>query len=329
VDHNGGEYEVFDKSSVYDTLIIGGGPAGISAALHLAFHKREVIIVDRRTSPMNFHTNPVNNYLGIKPLITGKAILNKMRSEVKEYGVTIHTGNVIEVTGEYPEFKVRIQSISKAKDTLVLRAKTLVFATGIARKHPTVKGEWRKWLPYAAKNEISYYCPDCETPLTKDKDILIVNVSTVNDTLYFARCLAPFAKRVRIFQTEDSFVPFTDEAREILENSEVEWASGLIENVIIEKPGEKQKLITSKGETFECDHFFVSWTANVRSELADKIGIELDRAGNIITDKRGKTNIAGIWAAGDVRPITQSVAMAVGSGNYAGIMINKFLRDES
>jgi len=319
---------MFEVSSVYDTMVIGGGPAGVSAALHLSFHSRKVLIVDRLSSPMIFHTNPVNNFPGIKPLSTGVEILDKMRTEVKEYGAVLHVGNVVDITGEYPEFEVQIADVKKGdKIEQTVTVKTVVFATGIARKHPRVKGDWRGWLPYAAKKEISYYCPDCEAPLTFGKDIMIVNSGTVNHALYMAECIEPFARRIRIFMTEDSYRPFNEEYREKLNKSKYEWTKGLIENVIIEQPGVKQKLITSSGEILECNNFFVSWDAVPRSELAVELGAEVDKGGNIVTDHRGKTNVEGVWAAGDVRPITQSVAMAVGTGNYVGIRINNFLRD--
>ena len=75
------------------------------------------------------------------------------------------------------------------------------------------------------------------------------------------------------------------------------------------------------GPTF----IFVSLIAEPRNEIPIQLGIAIDDRGCVLTDHRGKTNFEGIWAVGDIRPITQSVAMAVGTGNYAGIMINKFL----
>ena len=75
--------------------------------------------------------------------------------------------------------------------------------------------------------------------------------------------------------------------------------------------------------------FFVSYIAEPRSKLAKDLKIQTDNRSCIITDHRGKTNIEGVWAVGDVRAITQSVAMAVGTGNYAAIMANKFLERES
>ena len=82
------------------------------------------------------------------------------------------------------------------------------------------------------------------------------------------------------------------------------------------------------GYTDNEDVFFVAYVDVTRSELAQQIGVEIDKKGNIITDHRGKTRVEGVWAAGDVRPITQQVAMAVGTGNYAALMMNQFLGND-
>ncbi|MFW9983603.1 MAG: NAD(P)/FAD-dependent oxidoreductase [Candidatus Odinarchaeota archaeon] len=316
-------------SNHYDTLIIGGGPAGISAAMHLGFHERRVMIVDRKSSPMFFSTNAIQNYPGVKPLISARDILRKMRTELREYAVESLFGNVVKIEGNYPRFRVHIETMSKEKAQTTVSATTLVFATGISRKHPRVKGEWQKWLPFAAKKEISFYCPDCDSPLTAGKDVLIVNAGTANSALHVARCIKPYAQRIRIFMTEDGYVPFTKESEKILNQSGYEWMSGLIDDIQIEEPGERQVLITTDNKRFECNTFFVSWIGEPRSELVKTLGVKVDRKGSIVTDHRGKTNIEGVWAAGDVRPMTQTVATAVGSGVYAGLMIAHFLLDQS
>ncbi|MHA1713487.1 MAG: FAD-dependent oxidoreductase [Candidatus Ranarchaeia archaeon] len=102
-----------------------------------------------------------------------------------------------------------------------------------------------------------------------------------------------------------------------------------MKKIIIRKPQVEQFLITPTGEEFFCNHFFVAFVAEPRMKLAYDMGINTDNHGCIATDHRGKTNVKGVWAAGDVRAITQSVAMAVGTGNYAAIMVNKFLERKS
>ncbi len=307
----------------YDALVIGGGPAGIAAAKHLGFHQRKVLIVDRRTSPMQFATTAIHNYPGISPLSSAADILRKMRKELSEFDVQSLFGNAIKVSGRFPKFEILVTT-GDGTQTLIM-SKTLVFATGISRKHPRVGGDWKKWLPFAAKKGVSYYCCDCDSPQTTGKDVLIVNAGTANSAIHTARCIQPYARRIRIFMTEDSYAPFTKESKIILNKSGFEWTHGLIKGVKISKPGEHQLITTADGRTIECNIFFVSWVAVPRSELAKSLDIALDDQGNIVTDHRGKTNVEGIWAAGDVRPITQSVATAVGTGVYAAIMIVNLL----
>ncbi len=297
--------------------------------MHLSFHRRKVMVVDRRSSPMFFATTPIYNYPGVKPLIKSRDILRKMRTELREYSVESEFGNVVKIEGSYPKFRIYIESNSKGKAPITVSATTLVFATGISRKHPRVKGEWQKWLPFAAKKEISYYCPDCDSPHTAGKDVMIVNAGTANSALHVARCIKPYAQRIRIFMTEDGYVPFTKEFEKILNQSGYEWTSGLIDEIQIEKPGERQYLITTDKKRFLCNTFFVSWIGEPRSELAKTLGVKVDSKGSIVTDHRGKTNIEGVWAAGDVRPMTQTIATAVGSGVYAGLMITHFLLNHS
>ncbi|MFW9831584.1 MAG: NAD(P)/FAD-dependent oxidoreductase [Candidatus Thorarchaeota archaeon] len=319
---------MLEEQTHYDSLIVGGGPAGIATAMHLGFHGYKALVVDRRSSPMFFATTQIHNYPGVKPLLTSREILRKMKTELRDYNVSEIFGNVLSIQGTFPQFEAQIQS-AKGINAMAL-AKTVVFATGISRKHPRVKGSWKKWLPYAAKDGRSFYCPDCDAPLTAGKDVLIVNAGTANSALHTARCISPYASRIRIFMTEDGYVPFTEESKTILNKERFEWTSGKIQDIKIRESGEDQLLITSDNRQLNCDVFFVSWIGVPRSELAVKLGVGVDTQGNIITDHRGQTNIEGLYAAGDVRPITQAVATAVGTGVYVGIMIaNKLLESRT
>ncbi|MFX1319381.1 MAG: NAD(P)/FAD-dependent oxidoreductase [Promethearchaeota archaeon] len=311
------------NSSVYDTVVVGGGPAGIAAAMHLGFHQRRVLIIDRKTTPMQFANTPIHNYPGVKPLVAPTKILQKMRRELREYNVETFFGNVIGITGQTPNFLIDVKSAQETLTTVT--AKTLVLATGIARKHPKVDGDWKKWLPFAGKNHTSYYCPDCDSPQATGKDVIIVNAGTANSALHVARCIKPFATRIRIFMTEDAYAPYTKDSETILNKSGFEWTHGLIKEINILEPGKRQQLITADDRTLECNIFFVAWVAVPRSELAKRMGVDVDTQGNIITDHKGTTNIKGVWAAGDILPITQTVATAVGTGVYAGIMIAHYL----
>ncbi len=319
-----GDAALTDKR-VHDTIIIGGGPAGCSAALHLAYHQRDVLVLDRGTSPMHFHTNSIMNYADGNLYHEGRTLLRQLQGSARNAGAEFKSANVVEVAGRYPEFRITTDSSFRTKDQSIYYCKTLLYSTGTARKHPKVNGMWRQWLPVANVGNAAFYCPDCEAPLCRDKDVLIVTSGTVGGALHTARSLTRFTDKIRILMTEDAYMSIDDQDLTKLDESGFEWIRGKITNVDYPAPGKVQSVTLDSGERLRAEVFFVAHIAEARSELAQQIGVDVDQRGNIITDKRGKTNVEGIWAAGDVRPITQQIAMAVGTGNYAALMINQFL----
>ena len=316
------------QGKLYDTIIIGGGPAGCAAALHLAYHKRSVFVLDRGTSPMHFHTNTIMNYPGSATYDEGRTLLRQLQGIAIAAGAKFKEANVVSVEGSYPKFIVKTDHSYRTKDKSVYHGKTVIFATGTARKHPKVDGKWRLWLPVANVGNGAFYCPDCEAPLCKNKNVLVVNTGTVGSALHVANSLTRFTKKIHILMTEDAYIPIEKQDLSRLDASHYSWSRGKIKSVNFSIPSKVQSITLESGEKLQANVFFVAFVAEPRSELAQGLGVDVDERGNIITDKRGKTNIEGVWAAGDVRPITQQVSMATGTGNYAALMINQFLGNE-
>ncbi len=312
---------------IYDAIIIGGGPAGVSAALHLAYHERSVLVLDRGTSPMNFHTNSILNFSG-SVYHEGRSLLRNIQGEARAAGAEFVAADVVEISGRYPKFKIKTEPSFRAKDKKEYHAKTLLLATGTSRKHPKVNGQWRSWLPIANVGNGAFYCPDCEAPLCKNKEVLVVNAGTVGSALHVANSLTRFTDKIKILMTEDAYSPIDNQDLSKLDNSPFEWVKGKINSIDFPRPGVVQSVTLEDGKKLKANVFFVAFVDVVRSELAQQIGVKIDAKGNVLTDHRGKTNIEGIWAAGDVRPITQQVAMAVGTGNYSALMMNQFLGND-
>ncbi|MFW9964429.1 MAG: NAD(P)/FAD-dependent oxidoreductase [Candidatus Sifarchaeia archaeon] len=312
---------------IYDAIIIGGGPAGSSAALHLAYHERRVLVLDRGTSPMHFHTNSILNFSG-SVYHEGRSLLRNIQGEARAAGAEYIAADVVQIAGRYPKFTIKTEPSYRTDDTNEYQAKTLLIATGTSRKHPKVNGMWRGWLPVANVGNGAFYCPDCEAPLCKNKEVLIVNTGTVGSALHVANALTRFTDKIQILMTEDAYIPFENQDLTKLEKSPFKWTTGKIKSIDFPRPGVVQSVTLTDGRKIKTNVFFVAFVDIARSELAQQIGVEVDAKGNIITDHRGKTNIEGVWAAGDVRAITQQVAMAVGTGNYAGLMMNQFLGNE-
>jgi thioredoxin reductase (NADPH) len=268
------------------------------------------------------------NYPGSATYDEGRTLLRQLQGIAIAAGAKFKEADVVSIQGVYPKFTVKTDRSYRTKDKSVYNGKTLVFATGTARKHPKVEGKWRLWLPLANVGNGAFYCPDCEAPLCKNKGVIVVNAGTVGSALHVANTLSRFTNNVHILMTEDAYVPIETQDLSRLDKSPFPWSRGKIKSVEFPVPGKIQKITLESGEKLRANVFFVAFVAEPRSELAQSIRIDVDERGNIITDKRGKTNIKGIWAAGDVRPITQQVSMATGTGNYAALMINQFLGNE-
>lgn len=301
----------------YDTLIVGGGPSGLTAALHLAWHDRNVLVIDRRTGPLFYTVEKLYNVPGM-PEVRGIDLQRQLRAQVETQGAEIARGDVVDVEGEHGDFTV---VGSKGERW---RGKTLLLATGVARHHPTVDGDYRPCFKYAGKGNL-YYCPDCEAPLITDRETVVIGTSSANGAVGMAFGLRRYTENLRILVTNDSELDAARAAR--LEELGIGLIRGEI-SALIGKKGRLEALELADGGRLEAEAFFVSSAAIGRSDLARKIGVELADTGHHARPKsqRGDTNVDGVWIAGDLRPMSQQVAVAMGTGNIAALMIDQHLR---
>jgi thioredoxin reductase len=304
----------------FDVVIVGGGPAGLSAALHLAFHARRVLVVDRRTGPLPYTLTPLYNVPGFVGQ-RGVDIIKHLEREALAAGATLERGNVTRVGGTAGAFQVTLE------DERVFQAKTLLLATGVARMHPLVAGEYEPWLKFAAKGN-TYYCPDCEGPELLNRDIVIVAVNGANSAIAVAKPLLEFAARIRVLLTGGTDLkPEWERTRTELH---LEIIRGRIQHVEGKK-GIVSGLVLEDGTRVVADGYYVQSDKLPRNDLAKQLNLNLGEHGHIVTGWRGQVlkpdgePLEGVWAAGDVQPQTQQVSIAAGSGNIAAVMIDQYL----
>src|SRR5436305_13413717 len=124
---------------IYDTLVVGGGPAGLTAALHLAWHDRRVLVLDRVTGPLFFTLEALHNVPGM-PDVRGLDIQKRLRAQAEAMGAEVRRGSVVKAAGAEGDFRLT------GEGGATWRGRTLLLATGVARYHPLVAGDFTPCL---------------------------------------------------------------------------------------------------------------------------------------------------------------------------------------
>jgi thioredoxin reductase len=192
------------------------------------------------------------------------------------------------------------------------------------RYHPLVDGDFTPCFAYAGKGNL-FYCTDCEAPEITGKDTLIVAVGPAETASAMALGLSRYTDRLRILATADPAL--SAHRAERLRQKGIAVIPGQIKRLI----GEKRHLTgveLQDGSELHAEAFFVSSPVRGRTDLAEQLGVEMAPTGNHAQplSQRGDTNVPGVWIAGDLRPMTQQVAVAMGTGNIAALMIDQHLR---
>jgi thioredoxin reductase len=306
-------------TDLYDTLIVGGGPAGLTAALHLAWHGRKALVLDRVSGPLFFTLEKLHNVPGM-PHVRGIDIQKSLKEQARGMGAEVRRANIVKAEGQEGDF---LLTGDKGE---TFRGRTLLLATGVARYHPLVDGDYTPCFHYAGKGNL-FYCSDCEAPEVRGKDTIVIGVGSTDSAAGMALGLSRYTDRLRVLATTEPTLP--ERHAEKLREKGIEVIPGKIQRLV----GEDQMLTgleLEDGRTLDAEAFFVSSPALGRTDLAQQLGIEMAATGHHAQPKsqRGDTNVPGVWIAGDLRPMTQQVAVAMGTGNIAAVMIDQHLRRE-
>ncbi len=301
-----------DYETYYDVIVIGAGAAGYSAGIYIKRSGMTVAILEREAVPGgNTAVSPmVENYLGYKA-IEGSDLAENFRKHYSEYGKIITEIDVRNVKKDGDTF-----SIETNRETFT--AKAIIVATGTAHKKMGVPGEDK----YYGKG-ISY-CSTCDGYLFKDKNVAVIGGG--NSGAISALYLNGIAKNVsliahsKIKKCEDAYVKSLDEKRiPFILNAETEEFVGDDKKL----SGIRYKdLVSGKERTINLDGIFVYIGVIPQTSFLKDIGVKLDAHGFIVADEKGRTNIPGIYAAGDVLSGSEEqIATAVGDGSKAAITL--------
>ena len=304
---------------MYDTIIIGAGPAGMTAALYAARSNLKVALLERGIpgGQMN-NTADIENYPGYAN-ISGPELAEKMFEPLENLGVE-HLFGLVEKIEDRGGFKEIITEDER------FEAKTVIIASGANHRHLGVPGE----EDYNSRG-VSY-CAVCDGAFFRDEDLLVVGGgdSAVEEAIFLTR----FAKSVTIVHRRDEL-----RAQKVLQDRAFanEKIRFVWDSVVKSIHGDERKVtgVTFKnvktGELSQAEFggIFIYVGLDPVSEFATDLGIT-DEAGWILTDHQMKTSVAGIYAVGDVRQKDlRQITTAVGDGAIASQEAYKYLTEQA
>jgi len=304
---------------MYDTIIIGAGPAGMTAALYAARSNLKVALLERGIpgGQMN-NTADIENYPGYAN-ISGPELAEKMFEPLENLGVE-HLFGLVEKIEDRGDFKEIITEDER------FEAKTVIIASGANHRHLGVPGE----KDYNSRG-VSY-CAVCDGAFFRDEDLLVVGGgdSAVEEAIFLTR----FAKSVTIVHRRDEL-----RAQKVLQDRAFanEKIRFVWDSVVESIHGDERKVtgVTFKnvktGEVSQAEFggIFIYVGLDPVSEFAADLGIT-DEAGWILTDHQMKTSVAGVYAVGDVRQKDlRQITTAVGDGAIASQEAYKYLTEQA
>jgi len=300
-----------DKEKVYDLIIVGSGPSGLTSAVYASRYKLDTLIIGKLYGGLISEAHEVCNFPTYEK-IKGFELAQKMVSQVVKLGVQIKPEEVLEIKKENC-FIIK----TNIKD---YKAKKIILAIGTKRNKLDIKGE-DKFLGKGVS-----YCATCDAVFYKDKIVAVVGGSDA--ALSAALLLSEYAKKVYIvyrkkfFRAEPVWVELVEKNEKI---------KSIFNSNVIEISGEEkvEKIKLDNGEEIISDGIFIEVGSSPEDTLAKQLGLEIDE-GYISVNKKQETNINGIYAAGDVtnNPLKQVVTACAEGAIAANSVYEKIGKGE-
>jgi len=309
------------EGKIYDAIIIGGGPAGLTAGIYLSRARMNTLLIEKAMpGGQVILTEIIENYPGFPHGIAGPELMQKMEEQAIRFGLKIEYGEALESKiKEDAEDKVKIVKINNQE----YKTLTIILASGAEASKLDVPGEEE------LRGRGVSYCATCDAPFFKEQKIVVVGGgdTAIEEALYLTkfvqevtiihrrdRLRATKILQERVFANKKIYFAWDSVVTKILGNEKVEGI--LIQN---KKTGEEKEIL--------CQGVFV-FVGNVpNSKFLNEL-IKLDQKGYILTNGNMMTSQEGIYACGDVRKkILRQVVTACGEGATAAFAAQKYIEE--
>jgi thioredoxin reductase len=301
-------------SDLYDCIVIGAGPAGLSASLFLARYRRRVLTF-HHNSPRNEYAHGVHGFLGHHGIPPAE-LLARGRDEVTQHGGLIVESCVTAVERiSSDHFRV---STGSDQDGRTFAARRILLATGLRDLTPDCPG-FREFYGVSV-----HHCPDCDGYESVNKHIAVLGTGT--KTVGFSLDLLTWTDKITLI-TDGHASELSGDNRAKLASFDIQVLDQSI-SALEGDPESKQlqRVIFTGGESLECETLFFNLGTEPASNLHEALGCKLDEeCGLIWVDRTRQTSVEGVYASGDITPNSQLAIVAAAEGAMAAIHIHDSL----
>jgi thioredoxin reductase (NADPH) len=299
--------DVADTLNDPEVLIIGAGPAGLTAATYLARFRRKVLVADGG-SPRACWIPVSHNMPGFPQGITGDAILRRMTEQAEEYGAVIEPGAVGGLVRADDGFAARLNGRE-------VRSRAVLLATGVVDHHPPLPGVER-----AIEQALVRICPICDGYEATGKAVAVIGQDDAG--VREAAFLRTYSDRVTLIHVG---APDALTANGELERLGIELIRAPIDNVRLE--GDRVTALSWGGAFRSFDLVYSALGASPNVGLAEELGARSGEDGCLFVDSHQRTSVTGLYAAGDVVRGLNQIAVSTAEAAIAATAIHNDLRE--
>lgn len=294
--------------TIHDVAIVGGGPAGLSAAIWLTRYLHSVVLIDSG-DPRNWETRGINAYLGL-PEVRSAELRKRGRETARGCGATLIDGCVERVRRENDDcFLLHLDSGAG------YRARRLLLAIGIKDAWPDIPGLQQVY------GATAHVCPDCDGFEARDRPVAVIGSG--RKAAGMALNLTTWTDRIFIC-THGAEPALKAEWSRKLERLGIPVMTSRVAS-LYEEDGRLRGIELANGTRLECEHIFFSLAQYPADDLGVQLGCERDEDGHIIIDDVYHTSVRNVFAAGDIVPGPQLAIAAASDGAIAALAIHKSL----
>jgi thioredoxin reductase (NADPH) len=295
-----------------DCLIVGGGPAGLTAAIYLARFLLSVRVIDAGESRAAWIPT-THNHAGFPGGIKGTDLLDRMRQQAAEFGAAPTHGTVEAITREDGLFVART-----AGETIT--ARSVLLATGVVNRRPRISEEDHR---IALERGLLRYCPICDGFEVRDRTVGVIG--TADHGMKEAVFLRGYTASVTLI-SPDACHDLDDAQRARLSDLAIRLVDGPCAALRLE---EEQILVPTPQGDQAFDSIYPALGSDIRSDLALSLGAEGNEVGCLVIDAHQRSTIPGLYAAGDVVVGLDQISHAMGAAGVAAVAIRNDLAEKA